>query len=158
MINHLLLRASITDGCDVAQANLSLICPTATPTPTASLVVTSTPTPTPTQTPAESEQLFSLNTANNYTYNLNNNIIARFIPLNSNISNTEIQTPAFTSSSAALLTPTSIVWNGELIGQIQFDASRLVPGATTINIAFEYDGNFLAFNDIALAAPTIILT
>lgn len=157
MINHLLLRASITDGCDVAQANLSLVCPTATPTPTASFVVTSTPTPTPSATPEASQQLFSLNTTNNFTYSLDGNIITRFIVLNSSINNAEIQVPSFTTSSAAFLTPTSVIWNGELIGQIQFDASRLVPGVTTINIAFEYDGNLVNFNNVTLSAPTIAL-
>ena len=46
MINNLLLKVSLSDGCSVAQDMLTIICPTSTPTPT----ITSTPTLTPTPT------------------------------------------------------------------------------------------------------------
>jgi hypothetical protein len=157
MINNLLLKISLTDGCTVAQDMLSILCPTATPTAT----VTNTPTVTPTVTPTPTiggatDNVFFLNQTNNFTYNINGNIVAKFIATNANITNTVIKVPRINSSSATILTVSTIIYNNAVVGQLQFDSTRLQQG-TLIDVSFIASGSLLTYNNVVLSAPRIVL-
>lgn len=157
MINHLLLKVSLTDGCSVAQDMLNILCPTATPTAT----ITPTPTPTVTMTPTPtnrpSELLrYYLNNTNDYMYTVGDNIVARFIVINENISNVSITLPIVDNSAPNILTTTDIIYNNTVIGQFQYDATRFVPG-TALDISFILSGNVLTYNGIPLISPRIVL-
>lgn len=158
MINHLLLKVSLTDGCSVAQDMLNILCPTATPTAT----ITPTPTPTMTMTPTPTSRqaellLYYLNNTNDYMYLVDNNIVARFIITNTNYSNISITLPLIDTSSANILSTTDIIYNNTVIGQMQYDATRLGP-STTIDVSFILSGNLLTYNGILLTSPRIVLS
>ena len=158
MINHLLLKVSLTDGCTVAQDMLNILCPTPTPTAT----ITPTPTPTPTMTPTPTSRpieslSYYLNSTNDYLYTVDDNIIARFIVTNDSYTNISITLPLIDTSSTNILSTTDIIYNSVVIGQMQYDATRLGP-STTINISFVLSGNLLTYNGILLTSPRIVLT
>ena len=120
MINHLLLKVSLTDGCTVAQDMLNILCPTATPTAT----TTPNPTPTPTMTPTPTSRtvellLYYLNNTNGYMYTVDDNIVARFIVTNDSYTNISITLPLIDTSSANILSTTDIIYNNVVIGQMQ---------------------------------------
>jgi hypothetical protein len=147
MINHLLLKVSLTDGCTVAQDMLNILCPTATPTAT----ITPTPTPTMTMTPTPTSRTpdllsYYLNNTNDYLYVVDENIVARFIVTNSSYSNIAITVPLIDTSSSNVV-----------IGQMQYDATRLGP-STLIDISFVTSGNLLTYNRILLTSPRIVLS
>ena len=72
MINHMILKATITDGCNVSEDQLTILCENSvTPYPTMS------PTPTPTVTPFTNSIL--LNSTNNWTYIANDTTVIKFI-------------------------------------------------------------------------------
>lgn len=159
MINNLLLKISLTDGCSVAQDMLSLLCPTPTPTST----VTPTPTVTPTMTPTPSPRLettdnfFFLNETNNFTYSIDDNILAKFISTDPNIASVIIKLPRLNAASATILTVSTIIYNSAVIGQLQFDATRLQQG-TPIDISFVRNSSLLTFTNVQLSAPRILLS
>jgi hypothetical protein len=157
MINHLFLKASLTDGCTVAEDILTIFCPTATPTATVTPTITPTMTmtPTPTEKPP-SDLFFFLSDVNNLTYSLDNNIVAKFIVTNENISSVVIRLPSVNTSSSVILTLTNIVYNSRVIGQLQFDATRIVNGSE-LEVSFIDGGNLVNFTNIILASPTINL-
>lgn len=158
MINNLLLKVSLTDGCTVAQDMLSIICPTNTPTPTQ----TSTPTPTPTVTPSSTPPsivdpvYYILSSINNYKYSIDNNIVARFASNNTNVTSVTVQVPLVRTSSPNILTTTNIIYQNQVIGQLQFDALRIAIGSK-ISITFALSNKVTSFNNITLDAPTINL-
>jgi len=158
MINHLLLKVSLTDGCTVAQDMLNILCPTPTPTAT----TTPNPTPTPTMTPTPTSRipdllLYYLNNTNGYMYTVDDNIVARFIITNDSYTNVSITLPLIDTSSANILSTTDIIYNNVVIGQMQYDATRLGP-STTIDISFVLAGNLLTYNRILLTSPRIVLS
>ena len=158
MINHLLLKVSLTDGCTVAQDMLNILCPTPTPTAT----ITPTPTPTPTMTPTPTSRpieflSYYLNSTNDYLYTVDDNIIARFIITNDIYSNVSITLPLIDNASANILNTTDIIYNNVVIGQMQYDATRLGP-STIIDISFVLAGNLSIYNGILLTSPRIVLT
>lgn len=157
MINHLFLKASLTDGCTVAEDILTIFCPTATPTATVTPTITPTitMTPTPTQKPP-SDLFFFLSNVNDLTYSLDNNIIARFIPTNENISNIVIRVPSVNSSSSVILTTTSLIYNDQVVGQLQFDATRIAAGSE-LEISFIENNTLISFTNVVLASPRINL-
>ena len=158
MINHLLLKVSLTDGCTVAQDMLNILCPTATPTAT----TTPNPTPTPTMTPTPTSRtvellLYYLNNTNGYMYTVDDNIVARFIVTNDSYTNISITLPLIDTSSANILSTTDIIYNNVVIGQMQYDATRLGP-STLIDVSFVLSGNVLTYNRILLTSPRIVLS
>ena len=158
MINHLLLKVSLTDGCTVAQDMLNILCPTATPTAT----TTPNPTPTPTMTPTPPSRtvellLYYLNNTNGYMYTVDDNIVARFIVTNDSYTNISITLPLIDTSSANILSTTDIIYNNVVIGQMQYDATRLGP-STLIDVSFVLSGNVLTYNRILLTSPRIVLS
>lgn len=157
MINHLLLKVSLTDGCSVAQDMLNVLCPTATPTAT----ITPTPTPTVTMTPTPTNRpqeflVYYLDNTNDYMYAVDDNIIARFIITNTDITNVSITLPIIDNASPNILTTTDIIYQSTVIGQFQYDATRFVPG-TAISISFILAGNVYTYNGITLTSPRIVL-
>jgi len=149
---------SLTDGCTVAQDMLNILCPTPTPTTT----TTSTPTPTPTMTPTPTSRTvellsYYLNNTNDYMYAVNNNVVARFIITNNSYSNISITLPIVDNSSSNILSTTDIIYNNTVIGQMQYDATRLGP-TTTIDISFIISNNVLTYNRILLTSPRIVLS
>lgn len=157
MINHLLLKVSLTDGCSVAQDMLNILCPTATPTAT----ITPTPTPTMTMTPTPTSRApevlsYYLNNTNDYMYTVGDNIVARFIITNNSYTNISIRLPVIDTSSPNILSTTDIIYNSVVIGQMQYDATRLGP-STAIDISFILSGNLLTYNGILLTSPRIVL-
>ena len=158
MINHLLLKVSLTDGYTVAQDMLNILCPTATPTAT----ITPTPTPTMTMTPTPTSRApevlsYYLNNTNDYMYTVGDNIVARFIVTNNSYTNISIRLPVIDTSSPNILSTTDIIYNSVVIGQMQYDATRLGP-STAIDISFILSGNLLTYNGILLTSPRIVLT
>ena len=158
MINHLLLKVSLTDGCTVAQDMLNILCPTATPTAT----TTPNPTPTPTMTPTPTSRtvellLYYLNNTNGYMYTVDDNIVARFIVTNDSYTNISITLPLIDTSSANILSTTDIIYNNVVIGQMQYDATRLGP-STLIDVSFVLSGTVLTYNRILLTSPRIVLS
>jgi hypothetical protein len=157
MINHLLLKVSLTDGYTVAQDMLNILCPTATPTAT----ITPTPTPTMTMTPTPTSRApevlsYYLNNTNDYMYTVGDNIVARFIITNNSYTNISIRLPVIDTSSPNILSTTDIIYNSVVIGQMQYDATRLGP-STAIDISFILSGNVLTYNGILLTSPRIVL-
>jgi len=157
MINHLLLKVSLTDGYTVAQDMLNILCPTATPTAT----ITPTPTPTMTMTPTPTSRApevlsYYLNNTNDYMYTVGDNIVARFIITNNSYTNISIRLPVIDTSSPNILSTTDIIYNSVVIGQMQYDATRLGP-STAIDISFILSGNLLTYNGILLTSPRIVL-
>jgi hypothetical protein len=158
MINHLLLKVSLTDGCAVAQDMLNILCPTATPTAT----ITPTPTPTMTMTPTPTSRqpellLYYLNNTNDYMYTVDDNIVARFIITNNSYTNISITLPVIDTSSSSILSTTDIIYSSVVIGQMQYDATRLGP-STLIDVSFVLSGNVLTYNRILLTSPRIVLS
>jgi hypothetical protein len=159
MINNLLLKVSLTDGCTVAQDMLSIICPTNTPTPTQ----TSTPTPTPTVTPSStppsivSPTTYILSSNNNYIYNVDNNIVARFVNTNTKVDSVTVQVPLVRTSAPNILSTASIIYQNQVIGQFQFDALR-IPIGSKISITFALSSQVVSFSEISVNTPTINLT
>jgi hypothetical protein len=158
MINNLLLKVSLTDGCTVAQDMLSIICPTNTPTPTQTSTPTPTPTVTPSSTPRSSAEPASyiLSSVNDYKYSVDNNIVARFVSNNSNVSAVTVQVPLVRTSSPNILTTTNIIYENQVIGQLQFDPLRISIGSN-ISITFALSSRVVSFTNIILNAPTINL-
>lgn len=158
MINHLLLKVSLTDGYTVAQDMLNILCPTATPTAT----ITPTPTPTMTMTPTPTSRApevlsYYLNNTNDYMYTVGDNIVARFIITNNSYTNISIRLPVIDTSSPNILSTTDIIYNSVVIGQMQYDATRLGP-STLIDVSFVLSGNVLTYNRILLTSPRIVLS
>lgn len=158
MINHLLLKVSLTDGCTVAQDMLNILCPTPTPTAT----ITPTPTPTMTMTPTPTSRTpdllsYYLNNTNDYLYVVDENIVARFIVTNSTYSNISITVPLIDTSSSNILSTTDIISGNVVIGQMQYDATRLGP-STLIDVSFVTSGNLFTYNRILLTSPRIVLS
>lgn len=157
MINHLFLKASLTDGCTVAEDILTIFCPTATPTATVTPTITPTMTmtPTPTQKPP-SDLFFFLSNVNGLTYSINNNVVAKFIVINNSISNVVIRVPSVNTSSSVILTLSDIIYNNQVIGQLQFDATRIVSGSE-LEVSFVDNGTLVSFPNVILASPRINL-
>jgi hypothetical protein len=158
MINHLFLKASLTDGCSVAEDILTIFCPTATPTATATPTITPTMTmtPTPTQKPP-SDLFFFLSDVNNLTYSLDNNIVAKFIVINEDISSIVIRIPSVNTSSSVILTLSDLIYNNKVIGQLQFDSTRIIPGSE-LEISFiDSNNTLISFTNVVLASPRINL-
>lgn len=158
MINNLLLKVSLSDGCSVAQDMLTIICPTSTPTPTITSTPTLTPTPTPTATPLPLNQIaFYLNQTNSYTYTVNKNIVAKFATTNVDVTNVSIKLPIVQTSSANILTPVSIIYQNVVIGQLQIDPSRIFVG-TPIDISFALQNVVHSFVNVNIVTPSITLS
>lgn len=158
MINNLILKVSLSDGCAVAQDILTIICPTSTPTPTITATPTHTPTPTPTATPLPSNQVaFFLNQTNNYTYTVSGNIVAKFVTTNTNISDVSIKLPIVQTSGPNILTPISIIYENIVVGQLQIDPSRIFIG-TSIDITFALSNVVYQYPNVAIQSPAINLS
>ena len=158
MINNLLLKISLSDGCSVAQDMLTIICPTSTPTPTMTATPTVTPTTTPTSTPLPlSEIAYYLNQTNSYTYTVNKNIVAKFATSNTDVTNVSIKLPIVQTSSANILTPITIIYQSVVIGQLQIDPSRIFIG-TPIDISFALQNTVRSFTNVSIATPSITLS
>jgi hypothetical protein len=137
---------------------LNILCPTATPTAT----ITPTPTPTMTMTPTPTSRTpdllsYYLNNTNDYLYVVDENIVARFIITNSAYTNISITVPLIDTSSSNILSTTDIIYRNVVIGQMQYDATRLGP-STLIDISFVLSGNVLTYNRILLTSPRIVLS
>lgn len=127
--------------------------PTATTTPTQTPTATtpSTPTTTPTITPSPMINI-SLNTANNWTYSLDNNIILKFTPLNSSFNNIVIRIPLLgvsLISNNSLPSVSNIVYGVSSYGQLIYNGPifenkpiQVISGLAT------YQGNILSQNTI----------
>jgi hypothetical protein len=158
MINNLILKVSLSDGCSVAQDILTIICPTSTPTPTITATPTNTPTPTPTATPLPINQVsYFLNQTNNYTYTVGGNVVAKFATTNTDVSSVNIKLPIVQTSSPNILTPISIIYQNTVIGQLQIDPSRIFLG-TNVDISFALSNTVYQYTNIALTAPAINLS
>lgn len=158
MINNLILKVSLSDGCAVAQDILTIICPTNTPTPTFTSTPTNTPTPTPTATPLPINEIsYFLNQTNDYTYTVNSNIVAKFVTTNPDISNVSIKLPIIQTSSPNILTPISIIYQDIVVGQLQIDPSRIFIGTQT-DITFAISNSVYQYTNIAITAPAINLS
>lgn len=158
MINNLILKVSLSDGCAVAQDILTIICPTSTPTPTITATPTNTPTPTPTATPLPANQVaFFLNQTNNYTYTVAGNIVAKFVTTNTDISDVSIKLPIVQTSSPNILTPISIIYQNIVVGQLQIDPSRIFIG-TSVDITFALSNVVYQYPNVAIASPAINLS
>ena len=158
MINNLLLKVSLSDGCSVAQDMLTIICPTSTPTPTITATPTVTPTKTPTPTPLPLSQVsYYLNQTNSYTYTVNKNIVAKFATSNTDVSNVSIKLPVVQTSSANILTPINIIYQNVVIGQLQVDSSRIFIG-TAIDISFALKNIVSSFTNVNISTPSITLS
>lgn len=73
MINHMIIKATISDGCSASEDQFTILCRNSiTPNPTPTI------TPTPSATPI-SQNLLILNQANDWTYRFNNQIVIKFI-------------------------------------------------------------------------------
>lgn len=85
--NYMLLKATLTDGHYISEDLLMVECrtdiPTPTPSPTAFSAPSPTPTPTPTATPSN---IIELTPNNNWTYIIQDFLIARFVPTDNQIS------------------------------------------------------------------------
>jgi hypothetical protein len=113
-------------------------------------------TPTPTSRIPDL-LLYYLNNTNGYMYTVDDNIVARFIITNDSYTNVSITLPLIDTSSANILSTTDIIYNNVVIGQMQYDATRLGP-STTIDISFVLAGNLLTYNRILLTSPRIVLS
>jgi hypothetical protein len=137
---------------------LNILCPTPTPTAT----ITPTPTPTMTMTPTPTSRTpdslsYYLNNTNDYLYVVDENIVARFIITNSAYSNISITVPLIDTSSSNILSTTDIISGNVVIGQMQYDATRLGP-STLIDVSFVTSGNLFTYNRILLTSPRIVLS
>jgi hypothetical protein len=114
-----------------------------------------TMTPTPTSRAPEVLSYY-LNNTNDYMYTVGDNIVARFIITNNSYTNISIRLPVIDTSSPNILSTTDIIYNSVVIGQMQYDATRLGP-STAIDISFILSGNLLTYNGILLTSPRIVL-
>ena len=98
--------------------------PTMTPTPTQTATPTSTPTPTP--TPSLSS-FINLNLANNWTFSVNGQIIAKFTPADSSLNSITLRISNNTNVSGNVFLPnvTNVVIGNNSYGQLIYNASVL---------------------------------
>lgn len=101
--------------------------PTASPTSTPSPTPTSTLTPTPTITPTRTQAIssfFTLNSDNNWTYSVNNNILAQFVidnnSIQSNIAFKIYITDIPTDIDNSIPSVSNIIQNGVYYGQLLY--------------------------------------
>jgi hypothetical protein len=94
---------------------------TSTPTPTPTLTSTATPTPTVTASPGAN---IVLNSANNWTYVLNNSVILKFVRQDTTQTNISINVPANNITLVAnnsVPSVSNIVFNTNIIGQLIYN-------------------------------------
>lgn len=98
--------------------------PTPTMTPSATPVVTPTRTPTPTATPSIGS-FITLNSANNWTFAINNQTILKFTPINSIFTTIVIRIAGTinTSNNVFLPSVTNLVVNNNSYGQLIYNAA-----------------------------------
>jgi len=104
------------------------ITPTKTLTPTPTNTVTPTMSVTPTMTPTPSgPNSIQLNQANNWTYNLNNEPLVRFVPQDNtrySVSMKILVTSTDLTSSSSIPSVSNIMAGGSLLGQVIYSASN----------------------------------
>jgi hypothetical protein len=127
------------------------ITPTLTVTPTIPLTSTPTQTPTPTltQTPTPSVSSFIiLNTANNWTYSINNQVVVRFIPQDSSLNSIVVRILNINLSSQPFLPSISnILIGGNSYGQLIYNGSLLEQKPISVTISsIIYSGAITSLN------------
>lgn len=137
-----------TPGCiDGTDKYINIYCddcliqptPTSTPTPTVTPTVSATPGPTPTPTTTttpSSSSFIVLNQANNWTFSVNNQIIARFTPVDSSLNNIEVRINSSQNVTVNSLLPSisNIIANNVSYGQLLYSGALLESKPITIQI------------------------